>query len=377
MRIAFIDAISWDYVIESAWQTPLGGTQSGLCYLAANLAKQGHEVWLINQCQRPQISRGVSCAPIGRILQGNTFRDLEFDAVVVIGSAQNGRVVRALVGEQTQVVLWSGHAADQPCVEALKDPEIRAGFDAFALVSEWQRGCYVREFGLPLERTQVLRNAIAPAFESGVEMTSATRGDPSDAPILAYTSTPFRGLDLLVEVFPKMRARFPGLRLKVFSSMKVYRMDDSQDAQEFGALYAACRSTEGIDYVGAIPQPELAAALQEVSILAYPNIYPETSCIAVMEAMASGCQVVTSELGALPETTAGFARLANTRRGGERFLRDFEDQLAGAIGGLGSAPHQEKMRRQSRFVAEHYTWGPRAQEWVHWLSRLKQQARAA
>lgn len=80
---------------------------------------------------------------------------------------------------------------------------------------------------------------------------------------------------------------------------------------QFQALYDQCRSTPGIEHVGTLPQPDLAEALRAASILAYPCTFPETGCIAALEAMAAGCAVVASDLGALAETTAGHALLVD------------------------------------------------------------------
>ncbi len=97
------------------------------------------------------------------------------------------------------------------------------------------------------------------------------------------------------------------MRLKVFSSLKVSQVTEDRD--EWEPLYRRCAETAEVEYVGSLTQPELARELRSINILAYPNTFAETSCISVMEALASGGFVVTSNWGYLPETTAGFAHL--------------------------------------------------------------------
>jgi hypothetical protein len=86
-------------------------------------------------------------------------------------------------------------------------------------------------------------------------------------PILAYTSTPHRGLNVLLSVFPAIRNEVPDVRLRVYSDMKLYYLGADAD-REFLPLYERCLTTPGIDYIGTVPQPQLAAALRNASILA-------------------------------------------------------------------------------------------------------------
>lgn len=117
---------------------------------------------------------------------------------------------------------------------------------------------------------------------------------------LIYSSTPFRGLEVLAEVFPEIKKRVPHASLHVFSSMKLY--GEAYDNEEYNHIYEALKKIDGVTYSESITQDKLAVEQMKAELLAYPNKFPETSCVTVMECQAAGTPAVTTAYAALNET---------------------------------------------------------------------------
>jgi len=366
VRIAFFN--DGDHTVETAYEAPLGGSWSGLCYLAEQLAARGEEVFIMNRTRAPGRYRGVECLNLAS--DAATSLLAQVDAFVVQNTAVPGPRLRTLLPDSTRLVLWSGHADDQPVMQALADPAKRAVYDGFAYVSDWQRECYESRFALPRARGRVLRNAVGSMFESLFAAGESIVAAKDDPPVLAYTSTPYRGLHVLLFAFPIIRRAIPGATLKIFSGMSVYQAPEA-DA-DYKRLYQACRAMEGAELTVPVAQPALAAELRRATALAYPNTFPETSCIAVLEAMAAGAHVVTSDLAALPETTAGFARLTpvpeDARQHGHAFAAAMIEVLTEAARDPAAA--EARLRSQVDHVNALCRWSDRAGEWVDWLAGL-------
>ncbi len=370
MRLLFLDPIDWDYTVETVYQQPLGGSQSALCYLAEALARRGHQVTLLSHTTRPGLYRGVSCLALTTITS-EVMRSLAPDVCIVLNLPLAPSSLEEFLGCRPLLVFWTGHASDQPQVRELASPAVADGYDGLVFVSQWQRSRYLAEFPLRPEKTGVLQNAVGPAFENLFPAGMSVRTAKARPPVLAYTSTPFRGLEVLLAVFPEIRQAVPGARLRVWSSMQVYRMSAGVEAERFGALYQTCRQTEGVEYRGSIAQPELARQLREVSLLAYPNTFAETSCIAVLEALAAGCGIVSSRLGALEETTAGLAELVSLADGMDVYRQRFRDAVVAYLQQFLDdrvVALDDRLRRQVDQINARCTWTQRAVEWETWLS---------
>src|SRR5215472_2067478 len=369
MKIAFLDMINWDYTPLTPLERPLGGSQSAAVYLARELAARGHTVTLFNNTTHPGTYAGIACPGLASGIAPDRING--FDVAVVMNSA-SGLHIRA-AGATLPLALWSQHAADQPAVKPLASAEERLAWDKFFLVSQWQADAYTAAFGIRPERITVMRNAVPPPFQA-LERRRPPFFRSGAPPVLAYTSTPFRGLVALLTAFPTIRSAVPDCRLRIYSSMGVYQVPDADD--DYRVLYDLARALPGSEYVGSLPQTALAEALAEADILAYPHTFAETSCISVMEAMAAGCMVVTSKLGALPETTAGFGVLMDASADVVAMAREFAKVLVNVIQMAREKPDQfeDGLRRQQRHARTACSWAARAQEWERALEPLRRRA---
>jgi glycosyltransferase involved in cell wall biosynthesis len=363
MRLAIIDLVRWDYTVRTPLERPLGGSQSAICYLSVELAKLGHEVFLANQHPQADYLDGVYHTPI-QSLPIATLRSM--DAVVVQNNASPALELRNFLTPEQPLILWTQHAHDQPGMQKLRDPNVRGAFSHFAFVSDWQRDQFVQEFSVPRSATAVLRNAISPPF-----LASESRPFDWSQPRMAYTSTPFRGLNWLLEsIFPQIRAAIPSATLDIYSSMAVYQVAGDKDQADFGALYDLARTMPGVNYIGSVAQARLAEALAGTWLLSYPNHFAETSCISVMEALAAGCDVVTSALGALPETLAGLGTPIELTGDASAYCDRFAQAVIEKHALAMRDPRAYQALREQRIaVARRANWAQRAQDWTDCLAR--------
>jgi glycosyltransferase involved in cell wall biosynthesis/tetratricopeptide (TPR) repeat protein len=281
----------------------LGGTESAIVYLAEALARRGHRCVVFNNCDAPATVEGVEYAR----WETMPVRSVAAPADVLVSVRAWQAAGRARFAPLQ--IFWTGDAFDQPFLAAFGDQARRAQIDVVMLQSAWQIDTFHAHHGVPL--AQILRTTLgtaasapwptAGASPSGCRAPSAPR---RRRPRLVYASTPFRGLDVLLDVFPRIRAACPDAELEVCSSMSVYGVPADEDRRQFATLYRKAEQP-GVTLVGSVPQMELAARLEEARLLAYPNHFAETFCIAAAEAQAAGCPVVTTALGALPETVGG------------------------------------------------------------------------
>lgn len=364
MRLAFIDTVGWQYDAATPYEQPMGGTQSALCYLAVELAKLGHEITVFTGNQERSESLGVTFDNIAHSTQWGYLN--RFDVVIVV-SAALGRTFRRDIGVTVPLVMWNHHTYAQQAIKDLILPSEQAAWTAIAFVSHDQRKNYVQVFELDEAKTTVMYNGVSPAFEGLPQVIS-------EPPLLFYTSTPFRGLDVLLDAFPAIR-KATGAILRVYSSMAVYRLNDVT----FEPLYRQARGMDGVDYVGSLGQRALASNLIGAAGLAYPSTFAECHSISALEAMAVGADVFTTDLGGQRETTGGLAHMIPFHGDKVKLAREFADLVIAGLEDTKANPQKAVQRRSHRmaFVRESYLWSIRAKVWEDWLEGVKHQSAAA
>lgn len=327
---------------------PLGGAESAVVYLSRELARLGKRVVVFTQTQDEGFFDNVeykNCAAFPAFVQRTIFD--------VFVSVRDVEIFKTPIYARLRM-LWMHDAHDQPHVRSLSDHRVLASIDKIITLSQWQTEQIKNVFSIPDEKFFISRNGVNKAYFKKYYKKRKKR--------LVYTSTPFRGLDVLLDCFPLIRKQVPDVELAVFSSMKVYGMSSEDDQERFGDVYERCKQ-DGVYLYGSVKQEELARKLAESYLFVYPNHFAETSCIAALEAQAAGTPCVASANGALGETICHgkTGMIISGDVCSDDFKRDFVD---GVVRYLQDeqlwAEHSQAGRE---WILETHNWQTIAEEW--------------
>lgn len=258
-------------------------------------------------------------------------------------------------------VYWNQLSYDQEAVQFLSTPENVSSIDQFVYVSHWQSEQFRKQYNVPGYKTQVIKNAC-------IDIKQRQTG-PRSKVKLCYTSTPWRGLDVLLHAWELTNTQ--DCELHVFSSTKIYGKDFAvNNENKYQELYDKCEALEGVVYRGSVSNEELRNELPTFDILAYPNTFEETSCISVIEALSAGLRVVCPNLGALPETTEGWARMYPYLANKKLHALKFADILEEEIQKIKNGDLDSHLEQQVQTYAPRWSWDQRIKEWTNYLDTL-------
>jgi glycosyltransferase involved in cell wall biosynthesis len=165
-------------------------------------------------------------------------------------------------------------------------------------------------------------------------------------PFVLFVSSlwPYKNCDGLLRAWALARGELGDRQLAVVGAGR-----DEKYAASLRSLAAELGISDEVVFVGGVPLAETVAFYQAADAFVYPSLN-ETFGLPILEAMACGCPVVTSDTSAMPETAGGAAVLSDPRE-----PKSIARAIVEAVG-----PGRDRLRDMGLRRASQFTWGATA-----------------
>lgn len=320
----------------------LGGSEEAVVYLSRELAKAGWCVDVYSNCSEPGEHDGV------RYFNHWTWnRDRDYDIFI---AWRNSEYID-LAPEKSKKFLW---LHDVQKMEYYT-PERIAKIDRIFALSHWHRE-NLKE--IPDEKFFITRNGIV---SSDFAMAGVLHRDPHKC---VYASSPDRGLDILLELWPKIRAKDKDAHLHIFYGFtETYdKLHANRDRmiQYKQQIMKLVTELDGVHYHGKVNHAELHMHLMSAGLWLYPTHFTEISCITAMKAQAAGAVPVCTSLAALDETVQHGYKISFPIQD-TRARTAFENMTVDLL----LNPEKQEKRRDAmmKWAQDFYDWKNVAVQW--------------
>jgi glycosyltransferase involved in cell wall biosynthesis len=329
---------------ETAEHGGIGGSERMAIEMARRLVKRGHRVRVYGDCAGLE-----GFFDDVQYLDHTRYQAVTCDVLVA------SRAPEAVDGVQARVKLLWVH--DVSCHDRLT-PERAEQLDAILVLSQWHRDYFAATYPwLDPAKLKVTRNGIDTA-----RFAEAVPRNPHKA---VFSSSPDRGLDALLALWPRVRAEVTNAELHVFygranweRTARLYGSDEMLERAKGWSEKMASMRELGVHDRGMVSPAELAREMLSAGVWAYPTHdwagpgAGETSCISAMEAQAAGLAIVTSPIAALVETVGNFGAMVEGDSSTELYQAEFAEHVVYSMRNTTEMNREWRAKQASRFCLD-------------------------
>jgi len=219
------------------------------------------------------------------------------------------------------------------------------GIDRIVAVSDYVARWTEEHYGLAAGAVRTAYNGVdLERFHPG------TRCRPPGAPLRVVCHgriDPGKGFHLVVDAVGRLRARGVAIDLTLAGGLQAFGMAAADAATYRDRLLASLERVGGT-YRGRFDPDEVPDLLRTADVACAPSVHPEPFSLSALEAMASGCALVASDRGGLPEVVD---------RAGILVDPDDPAALDDALATLArDQAFLDERRRSARARAERFPW---------------------
>lgn len=331
-------------------QKGIGGSETAAMEMSKRLAKLGHKVRLYGDCNNLEgIFDGV------QYINYTKFKNIECDVLI---TSRRPHVVDDEFGVKSRLTLCWVH--DVHCGSELNYARALR-IDKYLCLSNWHKDFFLNNYKF-INSDQVI------VTRNGVDLTRFDDKSVIRNPHRSvYSSSPDRGMEVAVRLWPRVRERVPDAELHIFYGFDNWEAS-ARSCNDQGQLNLINRLKQllddhkqhGVFYHGRVDQTQLAKEYLKSGVWAYSNWFSESSCISAMEAHAAGLRMITSPIAALNETVGPRGVMIQGNWLSEEYGNAFFEAVIKAMLDPEIPGERENLQQ---YAKENFGWDSLAKEW--------------
>ena len=224
-------------------------------------------------------------------------------------------------------------------------PRAAKGADAIIINSESLRSEIQKYLDVNAAKLKLIYEAVdhelfRPGDAGAARARVASYGVTKPFVLFVSSLWPYKNCDGLLRAWALARKELPGRQLAVVGPGR-----DEGYLAKLRSLVTELGIADEVVFVGGVPLEETVHFYRAADAFVYPSLN-ETFGLPILEAMACGCPVVTSDTSAMPETAGGAAVLCDPREPASVARAVIE----------ATGPGRDRLRDAGRRRAGEFTW---------------------